>query len=162
MREICTESVVTIQPKTIDRFGKYLLFVFIGAAFLSIPILRWVSLALIGIFSFLLYRQFSKTNAEYDYVHTNDIFDVDLVTMGRFRKQLCSIDLDHVILVAKNSSPEMEKYQHLKASDYTGNHSVETIYAMVYSTDRVQKKLLLQLDDRMLRSLTQWIPGKMK
>ncbi len=114
------------------------------------------------IFVFLLYRHLAKTNAEYEYVHTNDVFDIDLVICNSMRKQLCSINLNHVDVIAHADSQDICVYGEMKQLDYSGNAVAESLYAMVYTVNGKQQKLLLHMDQQMLKSLKQWIPNKVK
>ncbi len=161
MRDICTESLVPIVPKFGDKLLKFLL---IGILIASLGLV-----VLVGVTGFLvtavcvvfLYRHLPKTNGEYEYIHTNDVFDVDLVICNRSRKQLCSVRLEQVILVAPADSDAMTAYRYLLETDCSGNGK-ENLYAMVYTKDGKLHKLLLKLDADMSRSLKQWIPGNVQ
>lgn len=162
MRDICTESIIPVKPTGVDRLVKYLLIVLLVAAFALVVITGLPGMIAMGVLAFLLYRHLSKTNAEYEYVHTNDVFDVDLVTMNSRRKQLCSVDLSSVTLVARADSEAVADQGKLKRINYAGDATPNTLYAMVYGENGTQKILLLQLDERMRSSLKQWLPGKVK
>ncbi len=109
-----------------------------------------------------LYRNMQKAGGEYEYVHTNSCFDVDLVIANARRKQLVSVDLEHVLLVAPADSREAEDYGSLPEQDCSGTGGEGTLYAMIYTAEGRKKKLLLRLDPKMCKSLRQWIPGKVK
>ncbi len=162
MRDICTESVIPVVPSLRDKLIKYLL---IGCIVLSVVLFFMAgTIGIISaiVFVCLLYRQLAKTDAEYEYVHTNDVFDVDIVTCNSMRKQLCSINLNHVDIVAHADSQDVCVYGEMKQFDYYGDSNSEELYAMVYTVNSKQQKLLLHMDQQMLKSLKQWIPNKVK
>lgn len=113
------------------------------------------------LFGFLFYQEKQKGSSEYEYVQTNNIFDVDLVSRNASRKQLISIDLERVILLAPVDSPELAVFRSAKETDFSGNQE-ERLYVMVYDAGGQKRKLRLQLNDKMLGSLKQWLPGKVK
>lgn len=113
------------------------------------------------IFGFLYYRERQNANCEYEYVQTNNIFDVDLVSGNASRKQLVSLDLERVILLAPKDSAELAVFRSAKEDDYSGNQETN-LYIMVYDAGGQKKKLILQLNEKMLGSLKQWLPGKVK
>ncbi len=162
MRDIYTETVVPVPSKPIYRVYKFLLIglvvlSLVAAGFIGLPVLI-VTAALV----WLLLRVMEKSDSEYEYVHTNDCFDVDLVVHNSRRKSLLSVNLKQVLLVARADSGELAAYKNVTAKDYSGDCSREDLYEMVYTVSGSRKKLLLQLDEAMHRSLKQWIPDKVK
>lgn len=144
-----------------DKLLKYILLGLTGASLVLVALLGLLGILALGICAFLLYRHLQKTDGEYEYVHTNDVFDVDLVICNRSRKQRCTVNLNQVILVAPIDSEDAASYEHLPATDYSGNAG-ENLYAMIYTKDGKQRKLLLKLENAMHRSLKHWIPGKVQ
>ncbi len=162
MKDVYTESIIPIAPRTVDNIIKYALLTLAVASFGLFIVSPLVAVIAMAVFGFLFYRQMSKTDAEYEYIHTNDVFDVDLVTRNSSRRQLLSLQLKQVVLVAPADADEMAAYNRLKAKDYSGNGDEASVYAMVYSKNGEMQKLLLQLDEKMVRSLKQWMPSKVK
>lgn len=162
MRDICTESIVPIIPTKQDQILKFLLVGLLGVSFVVLFLIGIVGLIAAAVFAFLLYRHLPKTNGEYEYIHTNDVFDVDIVILNSRRRQLCSINLDCVSLIAPAASSEIRDLGDIKARDYSGNHAEKALYAMVYSEEGKLCKSLLRLDEEMLKSLKRWIPGRVK
>ncbi len=159
MKDICTESIVPIIPTTMDKILKILLLavtVILGLLGLFGNFLFLLAAVVTG---FLFYRTLGRTNAEYEYIHTNDVFDVDRVVNSARRQQLTSINLNHVILVAPEDSPELDRYQHLKETDFSGGHE-DARYAMIVTREGKHAKLILRMTPEMHRSLKLWLPGK--
>ncbi len=161
-KDIYTESVIPISATQQDKRIKYIL---IGLLCLSaVILLHSILIGLIAVIvcTFILYRHLSRISGEYEYVHTNDIFDVDIVICNSTRKQLCSIQLNSVDLIARADSDEISIYGQVPEKDYSGDLSSQTLYAMVYNANGRPQKLLLQLDKQMHQSLKQWMPEKVK
>ncbi len=162
MRDICTESVVPVVPRSSDKALKFAL---IGSIPLSLALILFIgpfALLLTAVCAFMLYRHIQKSGSEYEYIHTNEIFDVDIVIRNQSRKQLCSVNLNQVSLVAPVDCEEMLAFSRAKVTDYSGNAAEDTLYAMVYSEDGKQHTLLLKMDEKMRNSLKQWIPAKVR
>ncbi len=160
MKDIYTESVVPVGGKTINRVIAWILIVMMVMAGLLTLIIGPLYLLLGGVFAALYYFLIRRPSGEYDYVHTNEIFDVDLVTKSSKRKSQVSVNLGQVVMLAPLEHPELERFQSIRSVDYTGNAGVGRDYAMVYSHDGQRKMILLQLDEKMLNSLKLWLPGK--
>lgn len=162
MRFAYTESVVPKKFGPREKGMQTLFLVIavvsaIGAVFLNF-ILIVAALAA----GFLYYRGRRNADAEYEYVHTNDIFDVDLVVGNASRKQLASVNLEKVLLVAPADSDELDDYENLKVVDYSGDAGEGECYAMICKDGAKSRILLLKLDPEMYKSLKHWIPGKVK
>ncbi len=162
MKDIYTESVVPVSPTIRDKRMKYILWGLMGLSVLVFLVVPTVGLITIAVCAFFQYRHLSKMSGEYEYVHTNDIFDVDMVIRNSTRRQLCSIDLNRVEVIAKADSDEIRSLGQLPQTDYSGDADSQMQYAIVYSCSGNLKKLLVQLDEQMHRSLRQWMPGKVK
>ncbi len=162
MKDIYTESVIPIVPRPWDKLVKWLLIVSLGVCLILAVLFGLLGLIPMAVCAFLLYRHREKTNGEYEYVHTNDVFDVDLVICNRTRKQLCSVNLAQVALVAPADSDAVRAFGNIRETDYSGNSAQENLYAMIFTKDGAPQKLLLQMNAQMRKSLKQWVPGKVR
>ncbi len=162
MRDICTESIVTIIPGKQDVLFKYILIVLIAVSLILTMFYGIVGLIATAVFGLLLKHQLMKTDAEYEYIHTNDVFDVDMIICNNKRKQVCSVNLNNVELVAKADTDEITSYGQLIMKDCSGNHASGNAYAIIYREGGRCQKLLIQMDDQMRKSLKQWIPEKVR
>ncbi len=78
MRDICTESIIPIQPTAVDKLLKYILMGLTGVSLVLVAILGLAGIIALGICGWMLYRHLRKTDGEYEHVHTNDVFNVDI------------------------------------------------------------------------------------
>ncbi len=158
MRDLYTESIVKNTPSTGLIITKYLSLVLVFFSFISTPvcgIYAWIAVAL---FVILYFWALQKTDSEYEYIHTNQTFDIDLVIRKKKRKQLTTIDLGKVIVLAPIGHAELECYSKIPVIDYSGKQGNR--YAMVVGVAGTQKALLLSLDGEMCQSLKKAIPSK--
>lgn len=162
MRDVYTESVVPASSNPLYRIVKVILIILAGACVFAAGYASFLFLIPAALFGYLAYSVSQKAGAEYEYVHTNDCFDVDIVISNSRRKHLLSVNLDQVALIASADAPEMSPYRNLTGTNFSGNAAGEELYAMVYTEEGKRKKLLLKMEPNMLRSLKTWIPEKVK
>lgn len=157
--DLYTESVIYKKPIPGGTALLTVLAVLAGFSLLlgQVHILFWIPALIFGAAAFLLWR---NTDVEYEYIHTGNILDVDKVMRGSSRKSLVSIDLNHVIVIAPLGSPVLNSHSRLGVLNYTGGVSQEDIYVMVCVAKSEKKRVLLQLEPKMLDSLKKQIPGK--
>ncbi len=162
MRYIYTESIVRRLPKPAERVAWFMLAAAFGFSALSVYIFGIPSIIGAVVLGILFYRVHRRVDSEYEYVHTNDEFDIHLVFRGANRKELMSIRLENVVVLAPSDSRELDRFPNLKIRDFSGNHKKGSHYTMVYSDNGEKKAIGLLLDDNMRSSLKQWVPGKVK
>lgn len=100
-------------------------------------------------------------DVDYEYIHFNDDLDIDFVMGGISRKNLMSIHLSQVILIAPIDDPQLEEYSHLETVDYSARSPEYKPYVMVCVHKDVKKKVYLQLTEKMLATLKLRIPAKL-
>ncbi len=159
MLNIYTETVVFASARPKDRLLLVLLSVAIGV-FLILTVMFgiWGAIALAAaVFAWVRVRQ--NQTREYEYVHSNDIFDVDVVIGNSRRKHLHTVALSDVRMVAQVDSPDLPKIEN--AINYAGDENGNPVYIMVYTEKGHSKQLRLRLDDAMRRSLRKVIANRM-
>lgn len=155
-----TESI--IKKKSVPG-AKAIKFVFAALAGLCLFLSVAISLLfLIGVvvFGFIYYVCAQYLEIEYEYIHTNEILDIDMVMQKNGRKSLLSIDLNNVTVLAPLNSPALQPYRNMKGRDFSGGMSREDLYVMVCTVDNERNKLLLKLEPKMLKSLKDFMPTK--
>ena len=98
---------------------------------------------------------------DYEYVHVNDEMDIDIVMGGIARRKVTSFPLSQVELIAYWGAPELEDYDYIKAMDVSARDWRDRPYVMICVVKDKKRKLYLQLNDEMLRTLKTRIPSKM-
>lgn len=159
MRYTYTESVI---PGKADRHyrKRLLMLLILTVASLLMAAVSTVFLVCAVVTGVMCYKTWQNADVEYEYVHTNDIFDIDMVIRNASRKQVLSINLNQVVSIIPADSSDACRYSHLKEEDFSDGVSKDKIYLMIITANGKQKKLRLQLEPEMLHSLRQWIPEK--
>ncbi len=162
MKNIYTESVIPLRSSVLYPVLMVLLVCGIVCSVLLMLLVGLLGLIVTGLQIWLLWWVMRRRNREYEYIHANETFDVDILYSGSKRKHLATVYLDHVAVVARADSDLVDRYRNLKQLDYAANAEPERRYAMVYSSNGRQYKILLNLDEPMLTSLKRWMPQKVK
>lgn len=162
MRCTYTESVIHREPDPRTNTKKTCALV-LAVVFLALSVLA-DSIFLLGVLicGIAFWNAYQNAEVDYEYVHTNDIFDIDKVIRNSSRRQILSIKLDQVSAVAPANSAAAQRWANLKEEDFSDGISENSQYIMICSVNGKQRKLLLQLEPEMLHSLKQWIPEKMQ
>ncbi|MBQ7330820.1 MAG: hypothetical protein IJW94_03395 [Oscillospiraceae bacterium] len=160
MADIYTETIVKRKPMP---GGAALQGVLAVAAILAAMIGLYINVGLLVVAAaagvgWYLVRQ--NAYVEFEYIHTNGDLDIDKVISNASRKRVMTVNLDHVEVVAPLESQELRRYNGSKARDFSAKNPQEPPYVMVYNQGGVKALLLLQLDDKMVKSLKKWMPGK--
>lgn len=150
--DIYTESTVSrslcASPRAVKRFFLILTCAAIALALLH---LAFLFLALIFLLMFLWCR--SNLEVEFDYIHANDELDIDKVIMGKRRKHILTVHLGQVLLLAPKLSDALDPYQTLPVMDLSSMSGSRDCYVMVCVANNMQRRLILELDEKMLNSL---------
>ncbi len=157
MGDIYTESVIPIDTKPIFKIAKWIIYICLGICIVLSFLGHALFLIAILFLSLMLNIVLGKTDAEYEYVHTNDIFDIDLIVANSKRKQLLTINTNQIELIAPWDSPLAKRFQNAHTVDYSGSLDRRACYAMIYWHEGKRRKVLLSLDANMLSSLKLFI-----
>jgi len=136
------------SPKAVKRFFVILTLVAVGLALLH---LAFLFLAAIFLLMYLWCR--SNLEVEFDYIHANDELDIDKVIMGKRRKHILTVHLNQVLLFAPKLSSALDEYQMLPVMDFSSMSGSRDCYVMVCIANNLQRRLILEPDEKMLNSL---------
>lgn len=162
MKDVFAESVVQVKPNGLLQAGKMVLMpvtvvlALLGLVF--VPVLL-VGACVSGLLLFLVTR---RLGTEYEYIHTNDEMDIDRVLFGSSRKHLMTVKLEQVELVAQVDSPEVDRYGAWDTKDYSSGVENERTYFMVCRVNGKKLKLKLDLEEKLLKSLSVRIRDKIR
>lgn len=124
-------------------------------------------LMLLSLLSALLYFVFQAfAEKEYEYIMEGNRFTIFVIHGKRYRKQAHELDLAQLEVVAPNWHEAVSRYrirtgiEKLKKYDYTSYDPEIPYYTMIIMENRRKIKLLLDLDEDMLRSIKRLHPQK--
>ena len=99
---------------------------------------------------------------DYEYLQVNDSMDIDMVMGNVARRNLLSFSLRDVILVAPWDSDSLGSFCALRPMDLSARNPHNPPYVMICSVNGQTKKLYLQLNEKMLKTLKMRIPSKVE
>ena len=88
--------------------------------------------------------------------------DIDRVCFGSSRKHLLTVKLEQVELVAKADSSELDRYDAWETKDFSSGEEGDETYFMVCRAGGKKLKLKLELNEKILKSLTLRIRDKIR
>ena len=136
------------------------LFLFAGVAFnrgMMLPC--FLMAALYFVFEFFSHKT-------YTYILSDDTLSVEVVYGGRFQRQLQTIDLSQLQILAPHDDPAVDRYRrgaaegHLKKYDYTSYDDSVPYYTMIVDQAGTKEKFLLDLNEAMLGHIRRRCPQK--
>lgn len=160
MADLYVESVVIRKP---IPGGKILKKLFAALAiFFFLFGISWSFLLLIPavLFGLGFLWAYSNVDLEFEYLHMGNSLDIDKIVANSRRKNVVSIDLSRVIVVAPQGSSTLAPYTHFKTVDYSSREPSVRPYVMVCSMNGVKKNIVLQLNEKMQTSLKRQLRGK--
>ncbi len=113
---------------------------------------------------YFAYDIFSRK--EYEYVLEDAELNIDVIYGKRYRRHVHEILMNQVEVVAPNLHEAVAKYrkgtgtEKLPKYDYTSYNDEIPYYTMIATEDHVKIKLLLDLDEEMLRAMKQICPDR--
>lgn len=156
-------SEVTISKKLArnpQRVQKALRIVAAVVTFSGIFVfLLFIPAAILWIIYFLSTR---FLEVDYEYIQVNDEMDIDLVMGNVTRKNMLSFSLSDVIVAAPWDSESLERFAALKPMDFSARDPKNPPYIMICNVNGQTKKLYLQLNEKMLKTLKMQIPAKVE
>lgn len=102
-----------------------------------------------------------SAGVEFEYLQVNSEIDIDKISNKNKRKRLMTIDLKSVEVAAPLGSHALDSYQRLKVVDCSANDPSQKPYVLICKVDKEMKQVLLQLDQKMVKSLKECMPRKL-
>ncbi len=169
--DIFVEHMVK-RKKTIMDYIKVLA-VLIGGLFLvlivplimgAIPSLGSLSLVVVVLIVYLMYKLVTSINVEYEYILTNSEMDVDKIINLRLRKKMAEVNFHKIDFFGKISSAEYNKY--LRDNSIKKIFACKDIkdaesYFVVYESDDNGKMMLIfSPSEKMIKNISIINPQK--
>ncbi|MBO4337868.1 MAG: hypothetical protein J5842_07315 [Lachnospiraceae bacterium] len=100
---------------------------------------------------------------EYEYLCLAKTFSVDKISNRSRRKKLAEYGLENMEILAPASSHRLDQYNgrgDIKTVDYTSKTEGAPVYAMVIKNGNVLTRLLIEMNEEMLKQLRMTSPRK--
>ncbi len=94
-----------------------------------------------------------RLEQEYEYLYVNGDFDIDVIYNMQKRKRAASYDADNLEIFAPYRSHQLDSWKNkngLTVRDFTSGEENRSVWAGVYSADKGEEMVLLELDDSSL------------
>lgn len=152
------EQLITIK-KTAKTWALYFLIallaiIIIAVAYLFIPTLIVIIAALV---IFGVYKLYSLTNIEYEYIVTNSTMDIDKITAKSSRKRVLSFELTAVERIEKYRKELPQDI--LKDCLFTCNQNDENAVLLVIHPDgKPKKSIVISPNDKVKDAMKKFLP----
>ena len=120
-----------------------------------------------GFLLICLYFAFDMfSQKEYEYVMEGNHFTIDVIVGKKHRKNAHELDLNQLEVVAPNWHEKVAKYrikggtERLAKYDYTSYDDEIPYYTMIIGDGREKIKILLDLNEEMLRTMKNMFPDR--
>lgn len=147
MQDTFKEQLVKRQIKHKDILIRIIILslVFIIGYILAM-VLPFLSFFIFGTYIFLTYLIISTLKIEYEYILTNDVLDIDIIYNKRKRKNVFTISLRDVEIMAHiNSSGYKEmSYKKIKTKDFSSGTLNENIYVFFITYKGEKVKVIIE------------------
>ena len=122
-----------------------------------------LALILIGIVVFFSYKRFQEVNVEYEYSYTEDTFDIDIIKNRSKRKQIFSINVAEIEIMAHIDDKEhLAIYKDLPLEDFGSGEVLGNTYVFVATYKGKRKRFIIEPNDKMLNAFyTDLTPRRM-
>lgn len=131
--DVYIEQAVSQKKRRINDGLSILCVVFIlWTLFLEVATLNLAFTILIVIFiALIVYLQHNK-QTDFDYIYTNGVLEIDRISGGSKRKNLFTIDIEHLVVIAPSKTEPVMPYvgKRMKTLDCTSHEEVP-YYTMI-------------------------------
>ncbi|MCR5396786.1 MAG: hypothetical protein K6E64_04880 [Lachnospiraceae bacterium] len=131
--DVYIEQAVSQKKRRINDGLSILCVVFIlWTLFLEVATLNLAFTILIVIFiALIVYLQHNK-QTDFDYIYTNGVLEIDRISGGTKRKNLFTIDIEHLVVIAPSKTEPVMPYvgKRMKTLDCTSHEEVP-YYTMI-------------------------------
>lgn len=138
-----------------------------GVLFILMGIVFSRGFMLPGFLLICLYFAFDMfSQKEYEYVMEGNHFTIDVIVGKKHRKNAHELDLNQLEVVAPNWHEKVAKYrikggtERLAKYDYTSYDDEIPYYTMIIGEGREKIKILLDLNEEMLRTMKNMFPDR--
>lgn len=150
MNEFYVEQLVPRKTVVIkDAMIKYsciiLTIVAIVFSFLF-PIFWLVMIALAAIDVYLI----KNSSVEYEYLYLNGELEIDKIIAKQKRKNVYSVNIEEILILAHLDSAEVIPFQQLKTRDFSSGDKGTSVYKMIILKNGQREAILIEPNENLL------------
>ena len=154
MGDFYTEQLVKRQKASSTTLIKAILIIL---TVLSVVLIFMIPFGIIGpvIMIALDVFLFRSMDVEYEYLFVNGSLDIDKIMAKSRRKNMFSMEMTDLEMMAPSGSPELRPYQGLKGTDYSSG-----IYELIVVNNGEKKKIIFEPNKTVCEGLKMLAPRK--
>ncbi len=104
-----------------------------------------------------------RLDVEYEYLYVDGELDVDIIYSMQKRKKVGTYDMGQLEILAPAKSHALDYYLNLKdakVNDYTSQQAPEKSYILVFTKEKGQEMIEVELDDAIIADIRRIAPRK--
>ena len=154
MGDFYTEQLVKRQKASSTTLIKAILIIL---TVLSVVLIFMIPFGIIGpvIMIALDVFLFRSMDVEYEYLFVNGSLDIDKIMAKSRRKNMFSMEMTDLEMMAPSGSPELRPYQGLKGTDYSSD-----TYELIVVNNGEKKKIIFEPNKTVCEGLKMLAPRK--
>ena len=143
MGDFYTEQLVKRQKASSTTLIKAILIIL---TVLSVVLIFMIPFGIIGpvIMIALDVFLFRSMDVEYEYLFVNGSLDIDKIMAKSRRKNMFSMEMTDLEMMAPSGSPELRPYQGLKGTDYSSGMPGADTYELIVVNNGEKKKIIFE------------------
>ena len=159
MGEFYTELLVKRKPSVKEKLMKALLIVLV---ILSIPTVLMYKFGLLLMVAAIAVTVivFIRTDVEYEYLYYNGELDVDIIYRKMQRKNIFSVNINDMEILAPINYIEVKHYERLKTLDYSSGTKNGNKYVMVIAKGGQKIRMIFEPNEKMVEDIFYRAPRK--
>ena len=103
---------------------------------------------------------FRSMDVEYEYLFVNGSLDIDKIMAKSRRKNMFSMEMTDLEMMAPSGSPELRPYQGLKGTDYSSGMPGADTYELIVVNNGEKKKIIFEPNKAVCEGLKMLAPRK--
>ena len=103
---------------------------------------------------------FRSMDVEYEYLFVNGSLDIDKIMAKSRRKNMFSMEMTDLEMMAPSGSPELRPYQGLKGTDYSSGMPGADTYELIVVNNGEKKKIIFEPNKTVCEGLKMLAPRK--
>lgn len=159
MGELYTELLVKRKAGVKEKLIKILLIVLVILSIPTVVMYRFGLLLVVAAIAITVFV-FIRTDIEYEYLYYNGEIDIDIIYRKAYRKNIFSVNVSEMEMLAPVNSIEVKHYERLKTVDYSSGTKNGNKYVMVIAKSGQKIRMIFEPNEKMIEDLFYRAPRK--
>ena len=103
---------------------------------------------------------FRLLDVEYEYLYTNGDLDIDKIMHKERRKNVFSVDVHDMEVLAPSGSAELLPYRNIKPNDFSSRIQGKELYEMILTVKGIKKRVIFEPNENLIEGIRMCVPRK--